>query len=146
MNTQELIVALQQLDPNTSAGDAVALVRQQQRDRRMKALGTKEGIVAEYPKILARITETVDSKGNKNDPTGYRLETFNALRTEVHEALMFFNPMPSATELEKNFTSIPNKKAKTAAVNEVQKAHSVELWERTDELIAQAGITAEGGV
>lgn len=143
MNVKEMIEALQQQDPNVPARDAIKVIQRQKHTEHQQRLLTEDGIIAFYPILFDRIAGTKDSKGN--GCVDDKLETFNALRSEVHEAMQTFNPAPLASDLEKTI-NIKSEQAKKAAIHEIQKAHNIELWEKTDELIAAAGITAEGGV
>lgn len=144
MNVQEMIAALQQQDPEAPAAEAMRMVREQAWRARLKRLTTTEGIAAEYQGILARVTSATDSKGNTNKSP--KREAFNALRTEVYEAVQDADPAPSASDLAPMVAALRSAKAKSVAIHEIQKAHNIELWQKADALVAAAGITEEGVV
>lgn len=135
MNVQELIAALQQQDPNAPAGDAVKLARQQAFEAAAKRLTTKDGVAAAYPSVLERVTNARDKKGNTNDNP--KREAFNAIRSEVHEALMYFDPIPGPH---------PDDEGDPDMLHARQKMHGKKLWKQADALVKAAGITEEGVV
>jgi hypothetical protein len=144
MNVRELIEALQKEDPNAPIGAAIRAVQQKAWEDAQAKMTTREGILAAYPAVLERVTHGTDKHGGSNDKPVY--EAYNAIRSEVHEALQFFDPAPLASDLEAMFVSLKSAKAKAAAVHEVQKAHNIELWTKADALVTAAGITEEGVV
>ena len=94
---------------------------------------TKSKVLAMYDDLLAHAKVHTDSQGNGNeDPERH---AFNGVRSNVHAELQAATPPPEPDPADNGDPEMHHMR---------QKAHFKMLWQRTDELVAQAGITEKG--